>query len=253
MPDYATVSRIAKILASATSPEPGEAQTALNHTYKRMVRDGVTLADLLTLPESELFQEALVELVRVILANQPDLSPSTRREVYAEYLRLISDKFKKAGQGSAGSSAQGTDREQAARDYQQRNGYQQEPPKKEQRENDNTFSQKNEKTDNRKNQFAMKWPKAPQSLAQVWGIARPWFERGGVVWLALHEPAVMFRMLATSLLWGMGFAVALITVAAVGHALTDTSPWVDVRLKNLFAFLTALGMVWRMRLFLKSG
>ena len=96
MADYSTISRVAKILARATSPEEGEAKTALDHAYKRMVRDGVTLQDLLTLPETELFQDALVRLVDVILSNQSDLSPSAKRSAYAEYMRLIVAKFSAA-------------------------------------------------------------------------------------------------------------------------------------------------------------
>jgi hypothetical protein len=250
MPDRATISRVAKILARATSPEPGEAQTALEHAYKRMARDGVTLADLLTLPEEELFQEALVGLVQVILANQPDLSPATRREVYSQYLRLITDKFNAAGQGGADATQE---REEAARDYRQRNGYQDESPREEKQENDNTFTQKNRKTNNRENDLTGFQFRVPKSMAQVVAIVRPWFERGGVLWLAIHEPVLVLRMLAASMLWGMGFAVVVIISAAIVHALTGSSPWIDVRLKNLFAFLTALGTLWRMRLFLTKN
>ena len=121
MADYATVSRVAKILARATSPEENEAKSALDHAYKRMVRDGVTLQDLLTLPEAELFQDALVRLVDVILSNQADLSPSAKRAAYAEYMRLIVAKFSGAGQSStAGESS----REEQARAYRERHGYQ---------------------------------------------------------------------------------------------------------------------------------
>jgi hypothetical protein len=59
MPNTETISRIAKILARATSPEPSEAEAAIEGAYKRMIRDRVTITDLLSLPVVELYQETL--------------------------------------------------------------------------------------------------------------------------------------------------------------------------------------------------
>ena len=56
MSDRETISRIAKILARAGSDNPNEAAQALQGAYKRMVRDGVSLPDLLSLPLEELYQ-----------------------------------------------------------------------------------------------------------------------------------------------------------------------------------------------------
>jgi hypothetical protein len=249
MADYSTISRIAKILARATSPEPNEAKSALDHAYKRMVRDSVTLADLLTLPEAELFQDTIVRLVDVILDNQTDLSPSTRRKAYAEYMRLIVTKFSGAGEGASTSREQS--REDAARDYRERHGYKEEFKKQ---ENDKSFTQKNEETEKQENNFSFNSLKFPPIVVSIWRAMRPLFSRGGFVWLFLHEPVVMFRLLGASILWGMGFAIVIMTVVAIGHIVTNTnpSPSFDFALRNLFSWLTAVGAIWRYRLFLKT-
>lgn len=251
MADYSTISRIAKILARATSPEPNEAKSALDHAFKRMVRDSVTLADLLTLPETELFQDTIVRLVDVILANQTDLSPSAKRLAYAEYMRLIVVKFSGAGEGA--STSRGRNREDDAKDYRERHGYKDEPPKQEQ-QNDKSFTQKNEQTDKQENNFSFNGMKFPAIVVSTWRVIRPLFSRGGLVWLFLHEPVVMFRFLGASILWGMGFAIVIMTVVAAFHIITNTnpSPSFDFALKSLFSWLTAVGAIWRYRLFLKT-
>ncbi len=256
MADYSTILRIAKILGKVTSPELNEAQSALDHAYKRMVRDGVTLADLLTLPEAELFQNTIVRLVDVILADQVDLSPSAKRIAYAEYMRLIVAKFSGAGEGA--STSQGQSREDAARDYRERHGYKDESDKQKnaqtgKQENDKSFTQKNNKTENKENIFLFNWVKLPTFIVSAWNAIRPMFSYGGLFWLFLHEPVPMLRLLGASILWGMGFALVLMTMAAFGHIVTHTPPVVDVSLHALFAALTAIGTLWRMRLFMKAN
>ena len=78
---------------------------------------------------------------------------------------------------------------------------------------------------------------------------RPVWGRRSLLRLTLQDPARGFRLLVASMLWGMGFAVVLIALAALAHAVTNTGPLWDVQLKSLFAFLTAIGMVWRMTFF----
>lgn len=89
------VSRVAKILARATSSESNEANVALHSAYKRMRRDQVGIKQLLTLPLEELYQEALVKLVSLILENQNDLSPLERRKAFENYMFLITVRFSK--------------------------------------------------------------------------------------------------------------------------------------------------------------
>lgn len=93
MADRETISRIAKILARGTSGNPGEADAAIDGAYKRMVRDRVTIKDLLTLPLVELYQEALIKLVFVVLENQTNLTPPERRKAIENYMALITARF----------------------------------------------------------------------------------------------------------------------------------------------------------------
>ena len=108
MPSIETISRVARILAQATSPESEEANSAVQGAYKRMVRDQVSIEDLLSLPLVELYQEALVQLVIFILENQPMLSPQERRKSFENYLQLITERFAE----DAGSSANSSRRQQ---------------------------------------------------------------------------------------------------------------------------------------------
>lgn len=255
MADYAEILRVAKILAKATSPEAGEAAAAPEQAYKRMIHDQVSFQDLLTLPEEKLYQQTLVRLVDVILSHQTQLSPSSKREAYAEYMRLIVRKFSGAESHSSRSSgSNGKTREEEARDYRERNGY--EYAKQQERDfaNKNTNAHKHENTETQKhkNVFVNLFSNVPSSISWLWDSVRPLFERGGFIWLVVHQPLIMFRLFLASVLWGMALALILIIVAGVIHALTHTAPVVDFQLKNVFSALTALGTIWRYRLFLKQ-
>jgi len=253
VPDTSTISRVAKILARATSPEENEAKSALDHAYKRMVRDGVTLQDLLTLPETELFQEALVRLVDVILNNQESLSPSSKRAAYAEYMRLIVAKFSGAGEGAHGAQQQS--REEAARDYQQRNGYAKRPRRQGaefSQENANSFNGENVKTNKPENKKTFFGKNVPPQVMWVIKVIRSWFQPGSILWHTSRSPGAMLRLVLACILWGMGFAIVLMTVAAIGHVLTKTNPAIDVQMRILFPVLTVMGAIIRIQLFMKT-
>jgi hypothetical protein len=253
VPDTTTISRVAKILARATSPEENEAKSALDHAYKRMVRDGVTLQDLLTLPETELFQGALVRLVDVILNNQENLSPSSKRAAYAEYMRLIVAKFSGGGEGA--HSAQQQSREEAAREYQQRNGYTKRPRGQGttfSQENVNSFNGENVKTNKPENNKTFFGENVPPQVVWVINVIRSWFQPGSILWHTSRSPGAMFRLLLACILWGMGFAIVLMTVAAFAHILTKTNPVIDVQMRILFPLLTVIGTVIRMKLFMRT-
>jgi hypothetical protein len=243
MASHSNVERVAKLLARATSPEQNEAKTALDHAYKRMVRDGVTLQDLLMLSESQLFQDTLVRLVDVILAGEPNLSKPARRAAYAEYMRLIVAKFSGAGEGASTSS--GGSREDDAREYRRRNGYK-EPPRQEAPQPEKPKTESTEKPEGR---YTMK----RGNRAPIWDSIGALFTRGGFIWLFFDEPVVMFRLLGASILWGMGFAIIIMTLVATFHIVTNTnpSPPFNFALRNLFSWLTVLGAIWRYRMFLK--
>ena len=123
MADRTSIERIAKILARANSDNVGEGETALLGAYARMNRDGVTFTDLLSLPERDLYQDALVRLAEHIVKEQGNLSPSQKRTLYAEYLKRIVEKFSPGSEGRGGESPKDQaqrEREEAARTYEER-------------------------------------------------------------------------------------------------------------------------------------
>lgn len=271
MPDQATIQRIGKLLARATSPEAGEAHTALVGAFKRMKRDGVSFDDLLTLSKDELYQPVLIKLVDLILDDQPNLSPASRREAYEKYILLIVAKFSggwdghRAGQGSGGSnqSQQDDDREAAARAYEERRRAEEAARERERAragaskqgssQQSHPNAQESPGQASKTYTWSLKGKTFSFSPAAFQAAMQPVWGRGSIFWLTLHDPVRGFRLLTASLLWGIGFAIALIAIAALGHALTNTNPVWDVPLKDLFAFLTALGMFWRAWAFWRAG
>lgn len=250
MPNQEVISLVAKILAHATSPKPEEAAAALQSTYKRMDRDGVSFADLLTLPVQELYQDALVKLVDVLLAKEENLSPETRREVYAAYMSLIVMKFTPA-----------STRHDEAREYTQRRA---DEEAKRKTGNENSSTQRkagkelirlNGKPVKLQNGFTFKWRNRAFSFspAAFLRALAPTFGPGSLFALSLDNPGRCLQLLAASLLWGMGFAGVLILLASSVHAVTGTMPWIDVRIASAFTGLSALGTVWKGRALFQSG
>jgi hypothetical protein len=270
MPTQATIQRIAKLLARATSPEVGEAQAALEGAFKRMKRDGVSFDDLLTLPKDDLYQDIMVKLIDLILADQPNLSHASRREAYGQYMLLIVAKFSGGWDGQRsgqGRGAQDEEREAAAREYERRRKAEEESRRQSHGRGQRSEHQQNQASGDRgfkgsspqtpKEETTWKWNWQGKgfsfSPAVFMDAMQPVWGRGSILWHTLHDPARGFRLFAASLLWGMGFGVVLIVLAALGHAVTETNPIWDVSLKNLFAGLTAVGTLWKMFGFWQSG
>ena len=241
MPDRATISRIAKILARAGSDNSNEASAALDGAYRRMVRDGVTLHDLLSLPTEELYQDTLVKLVDLILADQPNLSPSSKREAYSRYLSLIAARF--SGGATNGSAGQGS-REDKAREYEARRAQEEATRRRANHESssfgEKTGKQENSKTPEHKNGFSV-------SSASFFLALQALFARGSLVSLVLRDPVRAARLFVACLMFGAGFATVVLLMAALGHIFTHTRPLWDIQLKNAFLFLVAIGFLWKAR------
>jgi hypothetical protein len=267
MPDQGSVSRVAKILARVTSSEPAESAASLQGAYKRMVRDGVSLTDLLGLPLDELYQDALVKLVDVILDNQGNLSPTARRDAYSQYMRLIVGRFSEDS-GESGSSASGTrqeERDAEARRYEQRRGEQEAergrggaspPPSPPPKQDEKPFSRTNVKTSkwlNRVFDFRVGRQLFSFSPAGFLTSVSGLVGRGSITWHALYNPGRTLRLLAASMLYGCAFSGVLLSIAAALHALTGTAPLWDVKLKNAFAFLAAVGFLFKARQLFLAG
>lgn len=271
MSDRETISRVAKILARAGSDNPNEASQALQGAYKRMVRDGVSLPDLLSLPLSELYQDTLVKLIDVILADQPNLSPSSKREAYSTYMHLIVARFSGARDGqsessttSSGHTDQSRDRAEKAREYEERRQRQESergraggsapssPPRPEEkpfkRQNVKTPKQQSKIYPFRIGKFAFSF-----SPATFFSALHALFGRESITWYMLHAPGRALRLFAASMLYGCAFAGVLLIVAGILHGLTNTSPLLDVKLKNAFAFLAAIGFIFKARLLFLAG
>ena len=271
MSDRETISRVAKILARAGSDNPNEAAQALQGAYKRMVRDGVSLRDLLSLPLSDLYQDTLVKLIDVILADQPNLSPSSKRAAYSEYMLLIVARFSGARDGqsensasSSGHTDQARDRAEKAREYEERRQRQESergraggsapspPPRPEEkpfkRQNVKTPEQQNKSYPFRIGKFAFSF-----SPATFFSALQALFGRESITWYMLHAPGRALRLFAASMLYGCAFAGVLLIVAGILHGLTNIGPLWDVKLKNAFAFLTAIGFIFKARLLFLAG
>lgn len=252
--DKEPIQRIAKILARATSSEASEAQTALNAAYKRMVRDSITLEDLLTLDEQELYQEALIRLVSVILENRTDLSPQAKRLAYSQYIAMISAKFS-GGFSQYKYQSSSSEREEQARAYRERNGYSEHtssppaPPPEDEPVKKPFFSTLAERV----KLFRIgKWTFS-FSPAGFFRDIRPLYAEGSVPWLLFHRPSIALRLILASILFGMAFAAIAIHCLIVLYAITGVKLFWGFSLLHIFSFLTALGVLWRLRLFYLEG
>jgi hypothetical protein len=237
--DRETVSRIAKILARATSDNQNEADASLRSAYARMKRDGVTVRDLLELPTQEIYQDALVRLIDVIVQDQPDLSPSSRRELYARYLQMVVARFSGAG-GNAG-----------AREPPRQESPRQEAP----REREKEYKQENGNTRKQGNAFAASFRVRTFSFspAAIFSFLKIMFGRGSFLWHVANYPGMALRLFAASALFGGAAAAVMLFIVGVLHALTNTGPLWDIRLQNAFSFLAAVATIWKSRALYRRG
>ncbi|MHB9118315.1 MAG: DUF2786 domain-containing protein [Burkholderiales bacterium] len=231
MADRDTVSRIAKILARATSDNPNEAEAALRGAHARMQRDGVTLNDLLALSEQELYQDVLVRLVELIVQSQSDLSAASRRELYARYLQMVVARF------SHGTGAHESSREDESRrehkEYKSKGGN---TPKQ---ENGNSFYP---------GQMVFSF-----SPAVFFSFLRMAFGRGSFAWCVVCNPGRALRLIAASVLFGAAVAGVILVCIGVVHALIGVGPLWDVGLQFVFSFLTAAAGFWKARALYQKG
>jgi hypothetical protein len=266
MPKTSSASTVAKILARATSSNPTEAKQGIEQAYRRMVRDGVTLSDLLNLELSELYQDTLVRLVDVILDNQPDLSPAARRDAYSQYMAMIVLRFagvKPDGHGSAssdsgtGSTSSRQSREEEAKSYRERTSSGSpapEPPRGAGRRSateDKEFKHSKVKTPKAEAKergpwefrvagktFAFSPAGFKASVADVFGP-------GSILWHAFRDPLRAVRLWAAAMLWGFGFAGVILFAFASFHALLGIRPLVDFKVERAFSLLSAIGFMWK--------
>lgn len=207
MPTQETISRIAKILARAGSDNQNEATSALEGAYKRMVRDGVTVQDLLSLPISELYQDTLVKLIDVILADQPNMSLPTKRAAYSEYMRIIVAKFsgssdRAQSSQSNGSANPGKNREDEAREYEERRAREErargraEQGRASNQEREPPFRGENVDTQSKDRRYIWSIRNRTFSFSPraFFAVIQTVFGRGSITWHTLHDPVAGLRL-----------------------------------------------------------
>ena len=232
MADRETISRIGKILARATSDSPNEAEAALKSAYARMQRDGVTVHDLLTLPLQELYQDTVVRLIELIVQDQANLSPSSRRELYAQYLQMVVGKF--SGDRAGGATPK--------------------PPPRDDTSSEKEFKHKNTYTNNEPRQTnSTSVSVFSSSLAGFFLFLKAICSRGSFLWHVIHYPIMTLRLLAASAFFGSAVAVVLLIIAGVVHSITHTAPIIDIRLQYVFLFLMTLGTIGKTYVLYRDG
>lgn len=77
--------------------------------------------------------------------------------------------------------------------------------------------------------------------------------RGSFLWHVAHYPNRALRLFAASVLFGSAVAVTILMIAGILHAITHTGPLWDIRLQQVFSFLTALVTVWKTRTLYREG
>jgi hypothetical protein len=264
----AKAATVAKLLARVTSTSEAEAAASLQGAYKRMVRDGVTMRDLLALPVNDLYQDTLVKLVGVILTEE-GLTHSAYREAYAAYMQMIVAKFSGGSSQGSSSSEQSRARDEEARAYESRRREQEAgrgrgapPPRQAPApppETSKEFYRQNSETATttpwreRRFTFTLASREFSFSPAGFLDSTQIVFGRGSITWHAFHSPGRTLRLMAAGLLYGFGFAGAVIVMAAAAHALTGTTPIYDVLIQRLFSALAAVGFLFKVRQLFLAG
>lgn len=211
--------RIAKLLARAsmTDSKP-EAEASIRGAHARMLRDGVTLKDLLALPDDALYQKGLIALAEHMVAESKDLSESSKRELYAKYLQQIVARF-------SGENESERQSDRSSQTY------------------------KREYADTSEHQYADTATNFSTAavftksglIATAKGmlvITANSFRRGGFVWHAARDPLKALRLFAAAGLFGLGGGIAILLIAASLHSFLGLGgPWIDMKLRTAWALI----------------
>lgn len=211
--------RIAKLLARAsmTDSKP-EAEASIRGAHARMLRDGVTLKDLLALPDDALYQKGLIALAEHMVAESKDLSESSKRELYAKYLQQIVVRFSGGNESERQSdhSSQTYKREYA-------------------------YTSEQQYTDTATGFSAAAVFTKSGLVATAKGmlvITANSFRRGGFIWHAARDPLKALRLFAAAGLFGLGGGIAILLIAATLHSFLGLGgPWIDMKLQTAWALI----------------
>ena len=150
-------------------------------------------------------------------------------------------------------------RDQEARDYEERRAREEaarsransEPPPRRVK----PLKQENSKTPEHKTAYTFRLGKFAFSFspASFFAALQTVFGRGSITWHAVRDPIRALRLFAACFLFGAAFAGVVLVLAAIGHTLTHTGPLWDIKLKNAFSFLVAVGFIWKARALHHAG
>lgn len=225
MPDRAAVERIAKILARAsmTDSKP-EAEASIRGAHARMLRDGVSLRDLLNLPDNALYQKGLIALAEHMVVESRDLSEPAKRDLYARYLSQIVQRF--SGEHSAEDHGQRRRQEQGSASAD--------------RPDQSSDAHANGSGEPSGFNAAAVFTKSGL-VATAKGmlvITANSFRRGGFVWHAARDPLKALRLFAAAGLFGLGGGIAILLIAASLHSFLGLGgPWIDMKLQTAWALI----------------
>lgn len=231
MPDRATIERIAKLVARATMTDnKPESEAAIRGAYSRMKRDGVSLEDLLTLPDELLYQRGLMDLVGHIVAEQPELSEGAKRDMYKQLADRVGKRYA------------GPTEDHSASDRRRERERQQEETNDRASAGQGRGRSDQANADKTSNSFAatavFSRRGAVVALKNMLMISAGSFARGGFMWHALRAPAATARLFAVAALFGTGIGLLLLVIAASIHSWLDIGgPWIDMRFTTAWALV----------------
>lgn len=232
MPDRATIERIAKFIARASmNDSQHEADAAIKSAYARMQRDGVSLDDVLSLPEELLYQKGLMDLVAYMVGQETTLSESSKRDLYARYVGKVAARFSKDARGSESSRAGEGTREESRK------------------HEEKTYKHENVNTSERSNAFSSQMFDLSKLFRKehLEGVRR-------FFGLSIKSPGLAFRLFLAAALFAFGVGLLVLTVAAFLHSLLGIGgPWIDMNFRTSWAIVGSVLFVYKLLAFRRGG
>lgn len=243
MTERTNVERVAKLLARAsmTDSKP-EAEASIKGAFARMRRDGVSLDDLLALPDDALYQKGLIALAEHIVAESNDLSEPAKRDLYAKLLSQIVRRFSGTTNDGKQRADQSERQEQRSRsESEKRTGPRRDEPPRESRAGFDTAAvfSKQGLTETAKGMLV---------------ITANAFRRGGFVWHCARNPGRALKLFAAAGLFGLGGGIALLLIAASLHSFLGIGgPWIDMKVQTAWALTGSALFLYKTISLYRSG
>jgi hypothetical protein len=249
----ADIERIATFIARGDQNDnPHEAEAAIRSAYARMKRDGVTLDDVLGLPDQLLYQRGLMTLVDHMVQGETGLSEPAKRDLYAKLSAKVSRRFSGEAESDATGRSSGEQGRGGERDSSKSSSTRQKTAERDtaSREpfafNGGVF----------KERIAVLFSKegAVAFAGNFFSICAGAFSHGGILWHAIRSPGRAGRLLALASLFGFGLGLAFLLVAASLHSwLGMGAPWIDMNFKTAWVLIGVPLALWKIVDFYRRG